>query len=373
MIDGEIKIERVDLTFWKSFPRLKLEIDSINLVSHSLHGTTDHRLAAMGAKADSLLTVGHIEGGINIIEAVKGNFEIYDVLVERLRMNLVIADEYHNNFAILPSTTDDESETAERLKLPPISIDRFRLVDAGPITFTSIPDSLSFSATIDNVGLTAGKQPVYNIKINGGASSKLLQDFAFDPVNMGLDGKISWSADKAGLVMMDKINLSLNEFQAAIDATVDMTEELRIDRFNISMENFNMNDILTHVPEQYIMALHGLDTDMTLSATMQLTAPYFPADTSHLIPSLHATLDIPACYVNWKDLHFNSLRLLANCDIDGKDLDNSKIDIESLIIHGRALDVDLSGVISGPINNPFIDATLVTGLKLQKLPAALLK
>ena len=371
LIDGEIKIERIDLTFWKSFPRLKLEVDNVNLVSHSLRGLDNEQLDQLEADADSLLTVGHVEGGINIMQALRGNFEIYDVIVKRLKMNLLIVDNDHNNFAILPAS-QDSTETEEILKLPPISINRFRLVDAGPITFTSIPDSLSLSATINNVGLTAGDQPIYDISINGGASSRLLQEFAFDPVNVGLDGKISWSADRAGLVMMDRIKISLNEFTASVDATVDMTEEVRIDRLSVSMENFSLNDIFAHVPEQYLAAVKGLDTDMTLTAKVRLTAPYFPADTAHLIPSLHASLDIPDCYVNWQDLHFETLRLLADCDIDGRNLDNSRINVETLVIHGRAMDIDLSGIMTGPINDPFFDATLATGLKIQKLPAKVL-
>ncbi|MBD5180799.1 MAG: hypothetical protein HDT01_05810, partial [Bacteroidales bacterium] len=116
LIDGEIKIERIDLTFWKSFPRLKLEVDNVNLVSHSLRGLDNEHLDQLEADADSLLTVGHVEGGINIIQALRGNFEIYDVIVERLKMNLLIVDNDHNNFAILPAS-QDSTETEERLKL----------------------------------------------------------------------------------------------------------------------------------------------------------------------------------------------------------------------------------------------------------------
>ncbi len=371
LIDGEIKMDRVELTFWKNFPRLKLEIDSLQLVSHSLHSMDQSRRDELPANADSLLSVGHIEGGINLMQALRGNFEIYNVIVERLKLNLLIVDENHNNFTILPP--DDNAGTNDpRLKLPPISIDRFKLADAGPITFTSLPDSLSFTVNLHDIGLTAGKQPVYNITVDGGASSHALEQFAFNPIQLGINGKITWSADRAGLVMMDRLNLSINEFKAAIDATVDLSEETRIDRFNITMSQLSVNDIISHLPPQLQEIVTDLESDMVFDASATLTAPYYPADTSHIVPSVKASISIPKCFINWHDVHFNSLALEATCDIDGTDPDNSSATIESLVIHGRALDIDLSGTVSGPLNDPLIDASIITGVKLHRLPKALL-
>lgn len=372
LIDGEVTIERVDLTLRKDFPKLRLEVDSLCLVSHSLHNCDDSLHVSLPADADSLVSIGHLEGGINLIQALRGKFEIYNVIVERLKLNIVIADEGHNNFAILASDDTDNDKDNSR-KLPPISIDRFRLVDAGPLKFTSLPDSLSFTANLHDIGLTAGKQPIYDVTLTGGASSHTLEEYSFNPIELGINGKITWSADRAGLVMMDRINLSFNEFSANIDATVDMTEDTRIDRLNISASDIAFSDIINHLPAEYHDAVKGIESDMKIDVAVSLTAPYFPADTAHLVPSLKASITIPQCHLNWRDIHFNTLALQASCSIDGREPDLSSATIESLLIHGRAMDINLSGTATGPLNDPFIDASLIAALKLHRLPGTLLE
>ncbi|MDE6225378.1 MAG: AsmA family protein, partial [Muribaculaceae bacterium] len=72
MIDGQAKISRVELTFWHTFPRLTLDVDSLELTSNSLKTLPDSVATKLPNDADSLLSIGRFHGGINLADLMIG-------------------------------------------------------------------------------------------------------------------------------------------------------------------------------------------------------------------------------------------------------------------------------------------------------------
>lgn len=53
LIDGEVHLQRVELTFWSTFPKLTVDVDSLEVISHSLRSLPPQVKASLPADADS--------------------------------------------------------------------------------------------------------------------------------------------------------------------------------------------------------------------------------------------------------------------------------------------------------------------------------
>ncbi|MDE5646479.1 MAG: hypothetical protein K2I57_01440, partial [Muribaculaceae bacterium] len=65
-IDGSVTAKRIELTFWSTFPRLSVDIDSLTLVSGALDRLDPDVRDRLPADADTLLTLRSLHGGLNL-------------------------------------------------------------------------------------------------------------------------------------------------------------------------------------------------------------------------------------------------------------------------------------------------------------------
>ncbi|MDE6074319.1 MAG: hypothetical protein K2F80_06955, partial [Muribaculaceae bacterium] len=77
MIDGHMKVGRVELTFWHTFPKMTVDVDSLGVISHSLAETPDSVKSKLPADTDSLLFIGRFHGGINVSDLMLGRITLY--------------------------------------------------------------------------------------------------------------------------------------------------------------------------------------------------------------------------------------------------------------------------------------------------------
>lgn len=372
-IDGRLELSRVELTFWSSFPHVEVEVDSLCLTSGSLALAPDSVRDRLPSCADSLLSVGHMRGGVNLLSLLRGRIDLYDLRIDRLRANIVIADDSLNNFSIMRPSGDTETATDQTpATLPPLSIDRFVLTDAGPVTFTSLPDSLSLSATLSNVSLTDGGAATYSLVIDGGASTDILDDFNFTPLTLGLDGRVGWNPGRPAAVDVRDLDISVNDLSARLSTRVDATDCLTVESFDLSVADLDINNIVRHLPPDLSAGFAGLDTDLSLTSRLTLTRPYILAD-SLTVPSFDASVDITPCRVYMDNLRMDHVELSASAHVDGDSLDLSTLDIQKLKLRGHAMDLDVAGTVTGPIDNPGIDGRLAAALRFNRLPRVLLR
>lgn len=72
-LNADVHAKRVELTYWSTWPRLSLKVDSLTIVSKSLHGITAAERSRLPENADTLLTMEHFEGGIHMLNLLKIN------------------------------------------------------------------------------------------------------------------------------------------------------------------------------------------------------------------------------------------------------------------------------------------------------------
>ena len=148
-INGELKVKRVELIFWKSFPKMTVDIDSLTIISHSLETLPDSMRTSLPADSDSLFSLASFHGGINVLPLLAGHISLYDVRLNSPRANIVQVTPHTANYYIFPESESVKSEGKKtngekgigQSEIPHITINHFSITDATPLRFRSLADS----------------------------------------------------------------------------------------------------------------------------------------------------------------------------------------------------------------------------------------
>ncbi len=323
-LNADVNIARVELTFWSTFPRLTLDVDSLQVVSKSLQGLTAEQRAALPADADTLLTFTKLKGGINMMHLTLGRITIYDVLLDEPMLNAVQATDAVSNYDIMTAPADTTP-----FEMPNMAIDCFRITRAKPWRYTSIPDSISGSLQLTDAQLIGSDAPYYKLEFDGDFDSPMLCEYNFDQLVMGLNGKLRWEHAHPNTVAIEGLTLAVDHFKATINASVDMATDMRVEQFDLTVDPIDIGWLARHCPAEYMEWLEPFATDMTVAMGAHLTKPYTLADSTSL-PSLAGRLSIPQCRVSTGAVQIPRLALDASFSFDGTDADNPSTTIESL-------------------------------------------
>lgn len=372
-LDADVVAKRVELTFWHTFPRLTLDIDSLEITSRSLKNLPADRRPTLPYDADSLLSVDRISAGVNIAMLATGRIELYDVVIDGPRLNIVIADPANTNYNIVPPAEPDTVTTMESdtgaLSIPDIAINRFRILNASPVTFVSVPDSLSVTVNINTIDLQGDQAPRYQLTVDGNVSMPQLEQFHLTPLTIGLDGDIKWNHSEPTALQIDRLHLSADSITATVSGKFDFTDSITVNSLETVINSGHITSLIAHIPDDVPIKrkLTELDTDMTVTLSARLTEPYTVTDSLH-IPSAHLSVKIPDCRLRYKNARFKRLEVRLSADVNGRNPDSSTVTLERFIINGRAIDTDLSGSITSLLSDPAVDARFKGDLTIDRLP-----
>ena len=123
-LDAQVEIGRVELTFWKTFPQLKVDVDSVTIVSDNFKELDDSHRVLLPANADTLLSLTHFHGGVGVTALMAGKIEVYEVELREPMINLVQLDDSLSNFDIIPPSAPDTT-TSSVSSLPPVPLTLF--------------------------------------------------------------------------------------------------------------------------------------------------------------------------------------------------------------------------------------------------------
>ncbi|MDE5658424.1 MAG: hypothetical protein K2I25_05230, partial [Muribaculaceae bacterium] len=310
-IDADVRMRRAELTFWSSFPKIKIEIDGLNIVSRSLSGLPEEQRAMLPADADSLMSVGHFSGGVNLVNALAGKISVYDVELERPRINLIQVNDTVSNFNIFPSSPSDTTSST----LPEITINHFAITDALPMRYRSLPDSVDVTVNLSTISLDSDGAPEYRLEMDTRIETPLLHDVSYETARFSLDGSINWSAKTPSQFNIDNLRFRLeDDIDLTLSTSVDVSDNLRIDRFEMALSNLRPADLTNHLPLSMREGFKSLDTDMAVNVSAKLTRPYVITD-SITLPWVEATVNIPDCRFSFQTIDFRHLSADIKADV----------------------------------------------------------
>lgn len=366
-LNADVTLERAELTFWSSFPKVKVEVDGLNIVSRSLSGLTAEARGALPADADSVMAVGYFTGGVNLVDIIGGKISLYDVELDSPRLNLVQVNDSISNFDIFPKSEPDTVAEPES-PMPEITINHFAITNALPIRYRSMADSIDATVTLRTVDLQ-GDAPQYKLEISTDIATPLLADFNYDQMTFSLDGKINWAAEQPQQFNVDDLNFRIDDdIDLTVATTIDMSEELRFDRLELALRNLRPVNIVEHLPVAMRENFRTLDTDMAINLSAKLLQPYALTD-SMTIPQLEAAINIPDSYLKFQTIDFHKFTTDVKATIDGSNLNGSIIEIEQLAIDGRAMDINMNGTVTSLLADPYIKGHFFGAIDFDQLPA----
>lgn len=366
-LKADVTLKRVEISFWSTFPRFDADIQGLKINTQAFDGLPDSIRQQLPPGADSLLSIDHLSAAVNIPRLLKGDIKLYDISITHPVINLVQATPEAWSLDIFHNT--EKEDTAGIIKLPHISLGTFAIEDSLHVSYRSLPDSISASATLGTLRLEGEKAPAYRLDISGVTSART-STVSIAHVRVGLGGNIDWDID-------NPLRLSLNDWKAGIgnvdtefSTSLDFEHGLTLETLDFSLPATPLNDIIAVIPHEMRGELEKIKANLDIALKAHLITPYtVGVDT---IPSATVSLSIPEGTAEYDGMKLNRFELQAVADINGSDPDASTLSISRLLAQGQGVGFLLTGNVSHPLSDPLIDGNFRGGLNVQRLPKKLL-
>lgn len=366
-LDADVRASRIELTFWSSFPRMVLDVDSLVIVSRSLDRLGAAERAALPGDADTLLTVKGFSGGVNVLQLLAGKVHLHDVVIDRPAVNLLQVNDSVANYDIVPASGEEDSASGGFI--PEISIDSFRIKDSAPLRYRSLADSLDVAVTLEDLSLDGPDAPLYRLGVCGNADLPFLGEFDLATLTFGLDGEVVWNPDKPMAVDVPKAKISVDDFAMELSLAADFTDAPQLTRLTASVAGLPVEEMLAHLPEPLRKDMSPLKTDMALAGSVELSRPWLLADT--MLPAARMKLSIPSCRATYQTLRFTELAAEVAVDFDGADIDRSVFNLDRLRLVGEGVNLDIKGSATNVESDPKVNGVFNGSVNLSKIPPRL--
>lgn len=366
-LEADVTVDNPQFTIWSSFPHFRLTTDSIRIVSKTLKGIDPELRRSLPSGCDSLASARSFAGGINIISAIAGKFELYDVNVDGLSLNLVAVNDSLNNFNIIPA------ELSSAPQVPYITANRIRMTNPGNLSYFSLATNTNVKAQLKEIDLTRTSKRLneYNLRIPGNVSMhvgdlKLLAGFPFT-----FDGKVRLGFKPFAINLFDYA-INLGNTKGRLNLNMAIGNTLQINNFSFRLAPFNVPDLLSYFPDMPIAQLHEFAANLEVDASARLVGSYNLSSES--LPSMIVDFNIPPGDVtlaldNGSILNLNHSRFHASLDFNGRKPNLTTLSLDSLRLSipgaTAALKAEISDLMTAPIVNANVsaDANLADALR----------
>lgn len=368
-INGDVKLGHLDVSFRKTFPDVTIEIDSLILTSKALERLPEETRAQLPEWGDTVLTLSHFKGTVNIDKLRHNELALYDVILEKPSLNLLTVNDSIANYDIILPSDDEDSF----LDINSFSIDHFRLSDSGPLRYYSMSDSINGEIRLTALEIDGSDLPRYEVSTKGGMGSSMLETFGIQELAFAFNGGVTWDFENGcrQLTVTDFL-LSTGDTDINISTAVDFGDTIVINSLKTDITSIPYETI-----NHYMTADTGipdLNTDLTFTISGELTKPYVYVPGVPTFPHAIVTLEIPQSYIRWPQhyLNINKLILQSKLTLDGDDLNNSVLEVQKFLVDGNAIDIDMKGIVSRPLSDPRIAGEIKGRIFIDRLPSALL-
>lgn len=363
---ADVKASRVELSFWSTFPRVSVCIDSLTIDSRSLDGLTEEQRVALPEDSRRLLEINRFSGAINVSALSAGKVRLHNVVIDGPNVNLVRASDSIANYLIVPEDKDDK----EKLTIPNITIDRFVVTGDSRLSYFSLPDSTDVKGRlVTTLSHDGNSQPVYSVELTGAGAGSIGSGLKLPEMPFGLNGRIGWSAENPYVVTAEDLTVSVDRLAVVLDTQMEFAgDTLNVRNLKLRTKDLKMADVIGMIPEEYRGELSRIASDLSFEVKAELTEPYRPGIDS--IPS--AKIDIIADgALDYDRLRLRNIKADLTVDINGQEPDMSVIDVRRLLLVTRAVGCEVNGTVTYPFTDPVVRGRFKGGIDLALLPKRL--
>lgn len=367
-IDADFSLGKAELSVWSTFPRLKLELDSLAVVNNVFKKLPAEESAKLPEGSDTLLYIRNFSGSVNIPSLFVGKIKLSDVMLDGAAVNVVSYDGSICNYDIFPESKPDEEKAAE-VSIPDISLNRFRIADRFPIRYFSLSDSVDIQLSLEPSEVLTENVPGYKLTLNSSLEALLPPEVSLDSIAVGLGGELGWRHDDPMKMRFENFWLNVGSVSSLFSGNIDFAEPSRLTDLNIKVNPFSPVDVIQMLPDDMKASLPALKSDMLISATARLTEPYCLGDT--LLPMLELAVDIPSCSLTVDSYNVNELALNLTAAVNGRDLNKSEVEISKFHAEIDGVGLDVEGTATSLLENPYVNGKVKAKAVLSDLPASI--
>ena len=161
-LNAEVSIGRAELTIWKTFPYMVIDLQKVDVKSKALNGYK----GSLPAGSDSLLSVGKVHASFNIAEIPLMKFNIRNILIDEPKINVVIASDSLSNLDIFPPSEEKE-EGPSPFIINSLVVNKFQITNNHGITYTDMRDSTYARIDTKTISLDYETDRFYSFLFDG--------------------------------------------------------------------------------------------------------------------------------------------------------------------------------------------------------------
>lgn len=358
-LNANVKIGRVELTVWSSFPYAMLDVEDVEIVSKSLNKLSPEQKKSLPAYADSLASFNKFHIGLNLAKLAIGKIDLEDIMFDSPRINLVAYSDSIANYNILPPS---EGET----KIPPFYINSIEITRCRGINYYSTKNSLELNMGINAMQLARLKDGKnYHLIFDGSTTAEYASSPLFHKIPFNIDGVITCDFNDLKNVKLNKWKMTLLDTPIQMDLAIDLATKMTVNKFNMSLGPLKLMSLLAVIPDNILKQFKNISSNIEATLNVNITKPYIVPSSE--LPSFDINVLVPESYfVGPNGGRLDKINLEASAKINGKMLNSSVISLNKLIIGGKSLDILLKGKVSNVVVNPKVDGDLRCNVNIQK-------
>lgn len=366
-IEAHLECEKVELTYFETYPHLGIRLTNGRLISHQAEDTIAHK-EELAIPSDSLICFTHALVSLRPTDYLfGGKITIGEISVDNLRFYGYVNKNGRANWDIYHS--EDSTTDTDKAPLPPIDLQKVRISN-GHFTYNDRQQDLytdidGFFLNLDG-SFTNGRN---TMNVEAGTSSILFRSPAYT-----LKNKLALRL-KSGLTLSNNYHtislkgaeLMVNKLPFTAEGSVTALPEqkrLQID-MKMGLNVSDMNDLLSFIPDAYFQ--NRANTEAT--GTILLEGNVLGELGDSIVPTVNLCCRIDNGSYHMKGIQqgIDTLQMDLDLHLNGQNLDSSYISLEALTLKGLNTSMDMHGKITNLLKNPAVDAHMKGKIDFTRL------
>lgn len=349
-INGNFECEKVELTFFNTYPHLGLSLT--------------------GGQVDSLLRFNQATLTVRPMDyLLKGVLTIGDIRIEDPVFYGFLDAEGQANWDILISSEDENEESPDSTGLPPIDLQKVEIINGSFVyddrqadLYTEIEGFfLKLTGSLINGGNT--------LSVETGSSSILFESPDYTLANtMALHFRSDIElTDNFHTVTLRNAAMQVNNLPFSADGSLSYLPETKILAMNVEMglQASDLNDLIAFIPEAYLKNR----ADIRATGSIRMEANIFGELGDSIMPTIQATciLENGSYRMKGVDQGIDALEMEMDILLSGTAPELSHVTLDRLNLKGMNTSLEMNGKVTDLLQSPAVEAFVKGKVDLTRM------